>query len=206
MLLGLLPLAAAVLALPHDSVPQAPLVAPLARPHRAAAVVPRDTEPRGVRRPRAVEYSDAYGRRLTIHRWGSYVMLPLFATQYTLGSRLLDQKRDLFDGRRREPVSAGLRRTHAIAAGGVGALFVVNTVTGAWNLIEARRDPTGRGLRTTHALTMLAADAGFVATGLLGSRATDRAPSDARTHRNTALASMGVATVGAGMMWLLNRD
>ena len=35
-------------------------------------------------RPRAIEYSDAYNTRLTIHRIGSYTMLPLFA-QPSLG-------------------------------------------------------------------------------------------------------------------------
>lgn len=167
-----------------------------------ASGAPRDT----VRRPRAVFYSDGYDRRLTIHRWGSYVMLPLFATQYALGSRLLAQKDDLFAGQRREPVSAGLRRAHAVTAGGVGVLFVVNTVTGALNYREGRRDPDGRTRRTVHALTMLAADVGFAATGVLGSRAVDNSPGDARRHRNVAVGSMAVAAAGAGMMWILNRD
>src|SRR5665213_2650132 len=41
-------------------------------------------------RPRAIEYSDWYNTRLTIHRWGSYTMLPLFAGEYYLGNRLLN--------------------------------------------------------------------------------------------------------------------
>ena len=41
-------------------------------------------------RPHAIEYSDAYNTRLTIHRWGSCTMLPLFASEYYLGNRLLN--------------------------------------------------------------------------------------------------------------------
>lgn len=171
-----------------------------AAPVGATPPAPRDTIV--PRRPRAVEISDAYARRLAVHRVGSYVMVPLFAAQYALGDRLLDQKRDVFAGRRDGPPSAGLRRTHAATAAGVGVLFVVNTVTGALNWREGRREPTGRTRRTVHALTMLAADAGFVATGVVGARATDGSPADARRHRNVALGAMGVATVGAAMMWL----
>ena len=188
------------LAPPGDSTP----VAPLARPHPAAVVARADTVP-PPRRPRAIEYSEGYGQRLTVHRWGSYVMLPLFAAEYVLGDRLLKQKEDVFAGRRGGPPDAGLRQTHAVVAGGVGLLFVTNTVTGVWNLAEARHDPEGRALRTVHGLTMLLSDAGFVATGVMGSRAVDRSPDDARSHRNVAVASMGAAVVGAGMMWILNR-
>lgn len=195
---------ALALALPGDSTAAAPApLPPLARPRPAGVVALSDTAP--PRRPRAVEYSEGYGQRLTVHRWGSYVMLPLFAAEWVLGDRLLKQKDDVFAGRRGGPPDAGLRRTHAVVAGGVGVLFVTNTVTGVWNMIEARRDPEGRTLRTVHGLTMLAADAGFVATGVMGSRAVNNTPAEARSHRNVALASTGVAVAGAGMMWILNR-
>jgi hypothetical protein len=190
------------LALPGDSTIAAP-PPPLARPQPVGVVALPDTAP--PRRPRAVEYSEGYGERLTVHRWGSYVMLPLFAAEWVLGDKLLRQKEDVFAGRRGGPPDAGLRRTHAIVAGGVGVLFVTNTVTGVWNMIEARHDPEGRTLRTVHGLTMLAADAGFVATGVMGRRAVNNTPVEARSHRNVALASTGVAVAGAGMMWLLNR-
>jgi hypothetical protein len=157
------------------------------------------------RRRRAVVYSDAYGTRLTIHRYASYATLPVFATQYVLGSRLLQQKQDVFAGTRTVPVDAGLRRTHRVVAMGLASLFVVNTTTGLWNLYEARNDPARRGLRTAHALTMLAADAGFVAVAVLGSRAAETTPVDARRHRNVALGSMALSTGGAAMMWLFNR-
>ena len=158
----------------------------------------QDTVPR---RRRAAAGSNWYGRRLTVHRYASYVMVPLFIAQYTLGSRLIGQKEDLFAGRRLTPIDRGLRNSHRAVAGGVAALFVVNTTTGLWNLIEIRGEPEGRTHRTIHALTMLTADAGFVYTGILGARASDSGVSEARTHRNVALTSFGVATAGASLMW-----
>lgn len=157
-------------------------------------------------RRRAVAYSDWYSRRLTIHRYGSYVMLPLFVTQFVLGNKLLGQKEDLFANRRTIPVDKGLRSTHAVVAGAVGALFVVNTTTGLWNLIESRHTQEGRGRRTIHAITMLAADAGFAYTGYLGSQTTDRGLPQGRKHRNVALTSFGISTAGAALMWFRKRD
>jgi hypothetical protein len=151
--------------------------------------------------PRAVEYSDWYGRRLTVHRWASYAMLPLFAAQYVLGDRILDQKVDVYRGVG-DGVDPDTRRLHQVTAGAVGGLFTLNTVTGLWNLYDARRDPAGRRQRTVHALSMLAADAGFVVTGFVAAQtASDRGPPEARTHRNIALGSMAIATAGAALMW-----
>ena len=48
----------------------------------------QDTEPR--KRRRAIQYSDAYYTRLTIHRYASYAELPLFAAEYALGQRILN--------------------------------------------------------------------------------------------------------------------
>ena len=155
--------------------------------------------------PRAVEYSEWYGRRLTVHRWASYTMLPLFAAQYVLGDRILDQKTDAYAGVG-NGVDPTTKRRHQWVAGGVGALFTLNTVTGVWNAVAARRDPNGRALRNTHTALMLAADAGFVTTGLLASRASDQGPPEARAHRNVALGSMGLATAGAALMWFRRDD
>lgn len=165
-------------------------------------IVPQDT----LQRRRSTALSEWYGRRLTIHRYGSYVMVPLFIAQYALGTKLLDQKTDLFEGRRTTPVDDGLRDTHRAVAIGVGTLFVVNTTTGLWNLIETRAVPEGRARRNVHAITMLAADAGFAYTGVLGSRATDRGLPEARTHRNVALTSFGLATAGAAWMWFAREE
>ncbi len=156
-----------------------------------------DTTPRR----RAITLSDWYLRRLTLHRYGSYAMLPLFAGQYVLGQRLLSQKDGVYDGTRRVPIDAMLRNNHRAVALGVGSLFAVNTTTGLWNLWEARNDGSTSRRRTMHVLSMLGADAGFVAAGLMADRAVNRRPSDARAHRNVALASIGLATVGVSLMW-----
>ncbi len=173
---------------------------PIARP--AGIEVPPLASASDTTRPRrrAVEVSDAYARRLAVHRYASYTMLPLFAAQYVLGDRLLDQKEALYAGRRTS-TDDGLRSAHTAVAIGVGALFTVNTVTGLWNLYESRTVEPGRGRRTLHTILMLASDAGFVATGVLGSRAGDRGVDEARRHRNVALASMGPAVAGAAIMW-----
>jgi hypothetical protein len=155
-------------------------------------------------RPRSVEVSDLYATRLTIHRYGSYAMLPLFGAQYLMGRRLIQQREDIFYGRRTEPVDAGLRRAHKYTAIGVGTLFVVNTTTGVWNLYDSRHTPEHRALRTLHAVTMLLADAGFVATGRLGVRSPSRDPSEGRRHRNFAIGSMSIATAGASLMWFVD--
>ena len=134
-----------------------------------------------------VEYSEWYGRRVAIHRAASYTMVPLFAAQYAAGRRLYDNAALDHDD--------WARRAHKPLAYAVGGLFTLNTVTGVWNLWEARDDPEGRGRRTAHALLMLVADAGFAATGVLGSRAADQGGSRA-VHRNVALGSMATAVVG----------
>ncbi|MEO5904538.1 MAG: hypothetical protein ABIQ55_11030 [Gemmatimonadaceae bacterium] len=152
-------------------------------------------------RPRAIEFSKAYDIRLRIHRYGSYTMLPLFATQYVLGSRLLNQREDIADGTRREGVTHSLNRAHLYTALGVGTLFVSNTTTGLWNLYDQRHNTENRGIRTAHVLTMLLADAGFALTGRMGVNAKSGSLADARRHQNVAVASMGIATIGASMMW-----
>lgn len=192
---------AAAAALSGDSTPRPK---PLVFPAPGAVTVPAlpaDT----VRRPRAVEVSAGYETRLKLHRWGSYAILPLFAGQYVLGDRMFDQKSDIYAGRRLQPVDAGLRRNHAIVAGTVGVVFVANTVTGVWNWVESRGVPEGRTRRLVHALAMLGAEAGFVATGILGTRATDGNMDDARTHRNVALGSVAVSTASVIGMWIFNR-
>lgn len=164
---------------------------------RFDTVATADTTPRR----RSVAISEWYSRRLTIHRYGSYVMLPLFAAEAVLGTRLLKQKDGVYDGTRRVPIDANLRDTHRAVAYGLGGLFAVNTTTGLWNLWDARKDGASSRRRTLHVLSMLAADAGFATAGYLGARAVDKRPSDARAHRNVALASVGLATMGVSFMW-----
>jgi hypothetical protein len=159
------------------------LVTPLATPRADSTRAPRH---------RAVEYSDAYTKRLTVHRIGSYAMLPLLAAEYALGDRLLDGG---------SAPAGWVKPTHVGVAVGLGALFATNTITGAWNLWDSRHDPAGRTRRLLHTALLLAADAGFAYTGTLGDDAT-HSLDGRRRHRNAALTSIGIATVGTAMMWL----
>ncbi len=140
-------------------------------------------------RPKAFEYSDGYRTRLKIHKYASYATLPLFVAQYAVGQKL-------YDG----TGSESTRSAHGALAAGTAALFAVNTVTGVWNLAEARHDPNHRTKRTIHGILMLAADAGFVATGMLAPDEEGEGGGSRSTHRTVALASMGVATVAYLMM------
>ncbi len=140
----------------------------------------------GRQRPRAIEYSDWYNRRLTIHRWASYATVPLFVAQYLAGQELLTKKYQ---------AAPWARQWHPALANGIAALFTVNSVTGLWNLWDARHDPAGRVPRTLHSLLMLASDAGFV---LVGQVQNDGGISDAarQQHKQRAIASMSAAMLG----------
>lgn len=158
----------------------------------SATVADDSTRPR----PRAIEYSDAYYQRLTIHRIASYTELPLFATEYVLGERLLREERTGYP-------SSTLKASHAVVAGGLGVLFAVNTVTGAWNLWDSRSDPSGRTLRIIHSVAMLGADAGFAWAGASATNARN-SQADARHHRAISVGSMALATAGTAIMWLFH--
>ncbi len=148
-------------------------------------------------RPHAIEYSDAYGVRLAIHRYASYTEIPLFVAEYVLGEKLLrDRRNGVFNGE--GEVEGGMHGTVAAALAG---LFTVNTVTGAWNLWDSRKDPAGRTRRWLHTITMLAADAGFLwtAAAINDARRTD---AGAVVHRRRAVFSMSLATASTLMMWL----
>ena len=142
------------------------------------------------KKPRLVSYSEWYGRRVTIHKTASWAMLPLFAASYYSGNRLAR------DGRAASPQF--VRRMHPYAAGGAAAVFGVNTVTGLWNLWEARRDPEGRTRRIVHASLFLIADSGFAYAGSIGRDGRENGAIRDR-HRTIALSSMGVSTAG----WLI---
>jgi hypothetical protein len=147
-----------------------------------------------------IEYSNGYTLRADIHRYASYATLPLFALEYVAGEKLLTQgsAAPLWAEKAHRPV--------AILLEGV---FLANTVTGVWNMIESRKDPEGKPRRTVHGLLMLLADAGFVYASTL---APSTAAIDARIaagqrggwtpHKRAAVASIGVATVGYALMYL----
>ena len=201
-MMGLRVLAAAVLctiptgltAQTADTASPGPRLAALAAP-LVADSSERVTADTGDTRPKAIEYSDAYGTRLAIHRYASYTELPLFAAEYVLGQKILNGQRT------GQLASDGTRSAHKVVAAGLGALFAVNTVTGVWNLIEARHDPAGRTRRNLHALTMLLADAGFFWTASLAGDARE-GEGDANRHKNAAIASISLATASTLMMWL----
>lgn len=96
-----------------------------------------------------------------------------------------------------------IRPAHGAVAAGLGALFAVNTVTGVWNLAESRHDPVGRPRRLFHSALMLAGDAGFAYSGLIASEARE-SPRGRERHRNAAVASMSISTMGTALMWFWN--
>lgn len=153
-------------------------------------------------RPKVIEYSHGYQVRAKIHRYASFATLPLFATELALGQSLYNNT----------PSHGSPRRgLHAAVGASIVGLFGANTVTGAWNMFgEGRKDPHGRTLRLVHGLLMMAADAGFVATAMSGPN-SDRFEgafsyeSDKTTHRNLAIASIGIGTAGYLIMLLGNR-
>ena len=158
---------------------------------RESAAPPTDT----TQRRHAVEYSDWYYKRLTIHKVASYATIPLFVTEYVLGDKL-------YNG----TGTSSTRSAHGAVGAGIGILFGVNTVTGVWNLWESRHESEGRARRTTHAVLMLVADAGFVATAALapnGEESSFESSSDDRSrHRAVAVTSMGVSLASYLMMYL----
>lgn len=209
----MLGLVAILLVLP-DTVPLAPPVDTLPLPAAAVAapveplatiralpitlqresVAPADTGAR--KKPRAIEYSEWYGRRVAIHKTLSWAMIPLFAVSYYTGDQLAEKGE--------EGVSETVKSLHPLAAGGAAAVFGVNTVTGLWNLWDSRHDPADRKRRYLHSALFILADAGFAYAGSLGDEAGDNG-AIRRRHRNIALGSMGVSTAG-WLVMLLKKD
>ena len=143
-------------------------------------------------RPKAFNYSNAYLLRQKIHKYASIATLPLFVSEAVVGQKLFDKTGS---------ESESLRSAHTGLATGIGVLFGVNSVTGVWNLWEARKNPNGRGKRMLHGILMLAADAGFVATAALAPHDDDgeegvverEGRGSASAHRAVAFSSLGVA-------------
>jgi hypothetical protein len=143
--------------------------------------------------PVAFTYSDAYQTRAKIHKIASYATLPLFGAEAIVGQSLYSN-----------PTSTK-KSAHLAIATGMGVLFGVNTVTGVWNLVEARKDPSHRGTRLLHGILMLAADGGFLATAALGPSSEhggSNFANDRSTHRAVAFTSIGLATAGYLVMLL----
>lgn len=179
-----------------DSVVRAPACNICIRGPRGGLTLTANGMAQDTTRRKAIEYSDAYAVRLTIHQIGSYVELPMFAAEYIVGQKLLTEQNN-----GPLPRGSSLKSAHSLLAGGLGVLFTVNTITGLWNLIESRHDPAGRTRRWIHSLAMLAADGGFFWTAAVAGQAK-RTASGATLHRNIAIGSMSLATAATLMMWL----
>ena len=137
----------------------------------------------------AFEYSDGYRLRATIHKVASFATIPLFGAEAIIGQSLYSDP------------TQGKKDAHLVTAAGIGALFLVNTTTGVWNLIEARKDPVHRSRRLAHSLMMLAADAGFLATAALGPESEHgRSEGSRATHRAVAFTSIGLASASYAIM------
>jgi hypothetical protein len=158
-----------------------------------APAVPADTPHT---RPKVVEVSDWYARRLAIHRWVAYGTIPVFAAQWTAGKQLWDKGAGA-------PTWA--KTTHRVGATMLAGMFTINTVTGAWNWWDSRGASKGRALRTIHALSMITADAAFTYAGAKLSNEAETSFDKRRLHRTIALSAMGLTVVSEVSMAILNR-
>ena len=147
-------------------------------------------------RVKAIEISDWYNRRLTLHRYLSYTVIPIFAVQWAAGERIYKHGNQAPDW---------AKTTHRAGATALAGIFTVNTVTGLWNLWDSRKAPQGRALRTFHAITMLAADAGFTYAGAKLSKEAETDFDKRKEHRTVALSSMALTVIGAGTMRFFNK-
>ena len=180
--------------LPADTIPANPSTdtevsaGPVASLLVTGLRVPEDTVRR---RPRAIEVSDWYERRLRIHRYGSYAVYPLFLSQAVAGRQIYPDPRNAPDW---------AKTTHRVGATALAAVFTSNTITGLWNLYDSRGTGQGRTKRYLHALFMLASDAGFT---YAGAKLSDEAENDIdkrSLHRNIAYGSMAATLTGVAIM------
>lgn len=147
-------------------------------------------------RRKAIETSEWYSRRLTIHRYVAYATIPVFGLQYLAGQQLFDKGRD---------APGWAKTTHRVGATALAGMFTVNTVTGAWNWWDSRSVSKGQALRTIHALAMLSADAAFTYAGVKLSDEAETSLDKRRQHRTVALSAMGVTVASGVVMKLWNR-
>lgn len=164
-------------------------------PDRFVGTQPAESAPDTVRkRKKAVEYSDFYYTRLKIHKIASYTMLPLFVAQYAAGQELYKYGR--------EGAPSWARDLHQPLAVALGSLWVLNTVTGAWNWWDSRHVEEGKARRTVHGLLMTLAGAGFVATAATAPHHEEyyTGGGNQSQHKTLAISSMAVATASWLMM------
>jgi hypothetical protein len=161
------------------------------------AAVPSDTPPPPPpQRVKAIEVSEWYERRLTLHRRLAYTVVPLFAFQYAAGNQIWDKG---------PAAPQWARRGHRIGAASLAGVFTVNTVTGVWNLWDSRGVEEGRTLRYVHATSMLLADAGFTWAGAVLSEQAEKDVNKRKLHRTVALSSIGISVTSGLLMKFLNK-
>jgi hypothetical protein len=153
------------------------------------------SEAQDTARPVAVEYSDGHLMRGKIHKYASFATLPLFAAEFALGQSLYNDPQSL---------TSSKRGIHGAVGAALVGLFTANSVTGVWNLLDESGKTPGHTKRLVHGLIMLAAEGGLIASatsapgggrGELVNFDTNKA-----THRNIAIASIGVGTAGYLLM------
>jgi hypothetical protein len=155
----------------------------------------QDTTPR--RRRKSIEVSEWYERRLRIHRYGAYSIIPLFALQAYAGNELYNSG---------SAASDWVKPTHRFGATALATVFTINTVTGVWNLWDSRAVEKGRTKRYLHTILMLASDAGFTYAGVRLSEQAENSADKRREHREWAYGSMATALVGSGIMVFWRKD
>lgn len=153
---------------------------------------PQDTL-RTRRRGPSIEYSSFYNTRLTVHRYLSFAMLPLFAGSFVTGDQII---------RKGDAAPEWARDWHAPFATATAVVFTLNTITGLWNLWDSRKDPAGRTRRVVHGLLFMVANAGFTYAGTTLAEQAEEDPSKRNRHRTVALSSMGVSVASWGLMLL----
>jgi hypothetical protein len=147
-------------------------------------------------RPRAVEVSDWYERRLTLHRRLAYATIPVFAFQYAAGTQIWEKG---------GAAPGWARKGHRVGAATLAGIFTANVVTGVWNYMDSRSVAEGRGMRTLHGLSMLVATAGFTYAGAVLSEQAETDPDKRDLHRTVALTSIGITVTRGVLMRVLNR-
>jgi hypothetical protein len=147
--------------------------------------------------PAPTYYDHAYDVRAKIHKYASFATLPLVGAEFVVGQSLFNSPSDW------------KKSTHLALGTAIGGLFAVNSVTGVWNLVEARKDPNRGHLPLIHSLLALSADAGFVATAAITPGGHQDGgfsnPADRGPHRTVAFTSMGLATASYLIMLIGNR-
>lgn len=137
----------------------------------------------------AFEYSEGYRQRARIHRIASFATIPIFATEAIIGQSLYSNPTD------------AKREAHVLVSGALGGLFFINTVTGVWNLVEARKDPHFGKRKWAHAVLMMGANVGFIASAALAPDSEHGEPSDSRAaHRTVSVSAIALATTGYFIM------